>query len=292
MAGSHGSPAAGEVDRTIGRDGVCMHAILEAGQGANSSPPLAPPNPLRRPLVVPVGGPAFSPPPMPEARGSADCGDLLRLERVLQARAEAHGGVSATFRFARKDAGQAGRSWRRNPFCERAGARNSTQPRFVTGARCLEFAVGSIASVLGEDYAPVDSFPTRVPLPDEPLMLVDRILAVEGEPRSLGRGRVITEHDVLPGAWYLDAGRIPTSVAVEAGQADLFLSGYLGIDFQRARIGRLSPARRGGHLPLRTARPGIGDPLRHTHRPLFPPAARTSSTFASKARSTVSRCCR
>jgi len=34
----------------------------------------------------------------------------------------------------------------------------------------------------------------------------------------------------LPGAWYLDQGRIPTCIAVEAGQADLFLSGYLGID--------------------------------------------------------------
>ena len=29
-------------------------------------------------------------------------------------------------------------------------------------------------------------------------MLVDRILSVEGEKRSLGSGRVITEHDVLP----------------------------------------------------------------------------------------------
>ena len=45
-------------------------------------------------------------------------------------------------------------------------------------------------------------------------------------------GRVVTEHDVLPGAWYLDGGRIPTCIAVEAGQADLFLSAYLGIDFE------------------------------------------------------------
>jgi len=44
-------------------------------------------------------------------------------------------------------------------------------------------------------------------------------------------GRVITEHDIHRGAWYLDCGRIPTCIAVEAGQADLFLSGYLGIDF-------------------------------------------------------------
>jgi PfaB family protein len=98
--------------------------------------------------------------------------------------------------------------------------------------QCLEFAVGSIAKVLGAAFAPVDSYPTRVRLPDEPLMLVDRITALEGEPGSLGAGRVVTEHDVLRDGWYLDGGRIPTSVAVEAGQADLFLSGYLGIDFR------------------------------------------------------------
>ena len=62
-------------------------------------------------------------------------------------------------------------------------------------------------------------------------MLVDRIMAIEGEPCSLTSGRVITEHDVLRAGWYLDCGRIPTSIAVEAGQADLFLSAYLGIDF-------------------------------------------------------------
>src|SRR5262249_52449187 len=73
--------------------------------------------------------------------------------------------------------------------------------------------------------------PTRVRLPDEPLMLVDRITTIEGTPRSLAGGRVVTEHDVLSGAWYLDCGRIPTCIAVESGQADLFLSAYLGIDF-------------------------------------------------------------
>ena len=33
-------------------------------------------------------------------------------------------------------------------------------------------------------WAPVDAHPTRVRLPDEPLMLVDRIVAFEGEPRA------------------------------------------------------------------------------------------------------------
>ncbi len=96
---------------------------------------------------------------------------------------------------------------------------------------CMEFAIGSVGKMLGPDFAPVDQFPTRVRLPDEPLMLVDRIMTLEGEPRSLSHGRVVTEHDVTSDRWYLDGNRIPTCVAVEAGQADLFLSGYLGIDF-------------------------------------------------------------
>ncbi len=104
------------------------------------------------------------------------------------------------------------------------------RPLFFDRAQCLAFAVGEVGPLLGSDYAEVDTFPTRVRLPDEPLMLVDRILTVEGEPLSLGSGRVVTEHDVHAQRWYLDADRIPTGIAVESGQADLFLSGYLGID--------------------------------------------------------------
>ena len=112
-----------------------------------------------------------------------------------------------------------------------AGEREET-PRILDRQQCLEFAIGSLANVLGPSFAEVDSYPTRVRLPDEPLMLVDRITAIEGEPGSLMSGRVVTEHDIHSGAWYLDANRIPVCIAVEAGQADLFLSGYLGIDLR------------------------------------------------------------
>jgi len=105
-----------------------------------------------------------------------------------------------------------------------------TPPRNFNRDACLHYAQGNITGVLGSMYSEIDTYPTRVRLPDEPLMLVDRILAIEGEPCSMGAGRIITEHDVLPGAWYLDHGRIPTCIAVESGQADLFLSGFLGID--------------------------------------------------------------
>ena len=113
----------------------------------------------------------------------------------------------------------------------RPASQAGTVPPAFDRDMCLEFARGSVGRMLGDAFAGADSFPTRVRLPDEPLMLVDRIVTLEGEAKSMTSGRVVTEHDVHPGAWYLDGGRIPTCIAVEAGQADLFLSGYLGIDF-------------------------------------------------------------
>ena len=98
--------------------------------------------------------------------------------------------------------------------------------------KCMAFAVGRVGDVLGPAFDVVDTYRVRVRLPDEPLMLVDRILSVDGEMLSMTSGRVVTEHDVLPDAWYLDGGRAPVCISVEAGQADLFLSAYLGIDHQ------------------------------------------------------------
>ena len=44
-------------------------------------------------------------------------------------------------------------------------------------------------------------------------------------------GRIVTEHVVRPSGWYCDGGRMVPSIAIEAGQADLLLCGYLGVDF-------------------------------------------------------------
>ncbi|MBK8267124.1 MAG: hypothetical protein IPK83_01985 [Planctomycetes bacterium] len=111
----------------------------------------------------------------------------------------------------------------------------------------------------------MDTYPVRVRLPAEPLMLVDRIMEVEGEKGSLTHGRVITEHDVLEGAWYLDGGRTPVCITVEAGQADLFLSSYLGIDLRvkGERSYRLLDATVEFHRDL--PQPGETISVRHPH---------------------------
>jgi 3-hydroxymyristoyl/3-hydroxydecanoyl-(acyl carrier protein) dehydratase len=137
-----------------------------------------------------------------------------------------------------------------------APAQAAAQNVFMTREQCMEFAVGSIAKALGPAFAAADTYPTRVRLPGDPLMLVDRIISVRGKPGSMTSGNVVTEHDIHPGAWYLDCGRIPTCIAVEAGQADLFLCAYLGID-ERTKgkaVYRLLDAEVTAHQPL--PRPG------------------------------------
>lgn len=137
-------------------------------------------------------------------------------------------------------------------------------PVFLDWKGSMEFAVGKIGNALGEFFAPIDAHPTRVRLPDIPLNFVDRIITVEGEKGSLGKGRVVTEHDVYPQAWYLDNDCMPTGLAVEAGQADLFLSAWLGIDFKTKGIAkyRLLDATISYHGPL----PRPGDTLHYDIR--------------------------
>lgn len=115
------------------------------------------------------------------------------------------------------------------------GERPRDAQAWLNREMCLEFAVGAVEKVLGPKFASVDKRAVRVRLPDEPLMLCDRMMSVEGEAGVLARtgaasGRLITEHDVFPEAWYLDHDRAPVCITVESGQADLFLCSYLGID--------------------------------------------------------------
>ncbi len=126
------------------------------------------------------------------------------------------------------------------------------EPVLFDRAQCLEFATGRAGSVLGPGFDIIDTYPVRVRLPDEPLMLVDRILDIQGEKCGMTSGKIVTQHDVLEGAWYLDGGRAPVSICIEAGQADLFLCSWLGIDHvvKGNRRYRLLDAKVTFHRPL------------------------------------------
>jgi PfaB family protein len=149
------------------------------------------------------------------------------------------------------------------PHSPQPPARKGPPPAYPR-EMCMEFAVGSVARVLGPMFAQVDTYAARVRLPAEPLMLVDRILSVTGEAGSLTSGTVVTEHDVLENGWYLDGGRMPISITVEAGQADLFLCSYLGIDLavKGTRVYRLLDAKVTFHRGL----PRPGDVVRYDIR--------------------------
>ena len=78
-------------------------------------------------------------------------------------------------------------------------------------------------------------------MPMPPLLLADRVTGIAGEPGGLGRGTIWTETYVRPDAWYLHDGLMPAGLVVEAGQADLLLLSWLGVDFenQGERVYRL-----------------------------------------------------
>ena len=182
-------------------------------------------------VVVPVGSTKPVPPAPAQPEPVLFSGPAAQLERVNAAVAAAHDSYLRLSREVTALATQQVEAQTRLLEELRAKGPASWKPVLFDREQCLQIAVGSIGDVLGPEFAVVDSHPTRVRLPDEPLMLVDRILSIEGAQRSMTSGKIVTEHDVLPDKWYLDNGRIPTCIAVEAGQADLFLSGYLGIDF-------------------------------------------------------------
>lgn len=91
-------------------------------------------------------------------------------------------------------------------------------------------AGGRVSEVFGPGFAFQDDFPRQVRMPLPPLLLADRVMQLEGEPLSMGKGSIITATDVGSQDWYLHRGRMPAGVMIEAGQADLMLISWLGVD--------------------------------------------------------------
>lgn len=214
---------------STGMDGSCSAIILESHSGTTPRPITVSRPPTTTTVTLPIGGTGFAPPRPDCRRPLPSTAAFTGLERAGKAVAKAHRAFlqfSQSLQQALATAAQPIES-----TSAEAEVEVKTKPEcWLDRAQCLALATGNIGAVLGERFAFADRQPTRVRLPDEPLMLVDRMLHIEGEPLSLSGGRLITEHDIHADAWYLDGGRIPTCIAVEAGQADLFLCAYLGID--------------------------------------------------------------
>jgi len=107
----------------------------------------------------------------------------------------------------------------------------ATQQPLWSRAQLEILAGGNISEVLGPLFAELDQYPRLVRMPEPPLLLADRVMTIEGEPGSMGTGRVVTETDVNADAWYMHNGRMSPGVVIESGQADLLLASWLGADF-------------------------------------------------------------
>jgi acyl transferase domain-containing protein/3-hydroxymyristoyl/3-hydroxydecanoyl-(acyl carrier protein) dehydratase len=101
-----------------------------------------------------------------------------------------------------------------------------------TRAQLETVASGNISEVYGSEFQELDTFRRICRLPMPPLLLVDRVTKLEGEPRSMQLGLIHTETDIRPDSWFLHRDSIPAGLMIEAGQADMLLISWLGVDFQ------------------------------------------------------------
>lgn len=121
-------------------------------------------------------------------------------------------------------------------------------------------ASGKISTQFGEWFRPLDDYPHLIRMPEPPLLLADRVLGIEAKPASLGKGTLWTETDVKEDSWYLHHRRMPCGIMIEAGQADLLLISWLGLDVHNKgeRVYRLL----GCELTFYHQLPKPGDTLR------------------------------
>ncbi|WP_055494969.1 type I polyketide synthase [Streptomyces sp. TP-A0356] len=128
-------------------------------------------------------------------------------------------------------------------------------------AALLEFATGSVAKVFGPEFAPIDAYARRVRLPAPPYHFVTRVTRLDARTGTFGPATITTEYDIPEDAWYLVDEGAPPAVTVEAGQCDLLLVSYLGIDFRNKgeRVYRLLDS----SLIFRGGLPRAGQTLRY-----------------------------
>ena len=90
---------------------------------------------------------------------------------------------------------------------------------------------GNISERFGTAFEEQDQYDIQVRMPEPPLLLCDRVLGIDAVPKSMGKGCIWTETDIRADAIYMHNGHMAPGYFIEAGQADLLLISYLGIDF-------------------------------------------------------------
>ena len=128
-------------------------------------------------------------------------------------------------------------------------------------AQLVVHASGKVSDVYGPLFERQDGYARQVRMPRPPLLLADRVLGIDGEAGGMRLGTIWTETDVAADGWYLHAGRMPAGVMIEAGQADLMLISWLGVDFlnRSERVYRLL----GCELTYHGGLPAVGETMRY-----------------------------
>ncbi|MBB5120206.1 hypothetical protein AF335_17255 [Streptomyces eurocidicus] len=129
-------------------------------------------------------------------------------------------------------------------------------------AQLERLADGPVSELFGPLFAAQDGYRRQTRLPGPPLLLVDRVTGIAAAPASMGTGTIWTETDLRPDSWFLDhTGRVPGGLLAEAGQADLLLISWLGVDLlnRGERVYRLLGCEAAYHGTM----PRLGQTLRY-----------------------------
>ncbi|MDH5394046.1 MAG: hypothetical protein OEY11_12730, partial [Gammaproteobacteria bacterium] len=118
-----------------------------------------------------------------------------------------------------------------------------------------------ISSVLGKAFEAQDDYAIQVRMPEPPLLLCDRVTGIDAVAKSMQKGTIWTETDVTATSWYTHHGYMPAGIFIEAGQADLLLISYLGVDFKNK--GKRAYRLLGCELEIFGDLPKVGDTLQY-----------------------------
>ncbi|MGG4046145.1 MULTISPECIES: hypothetical protein [Paenibacillus] len=92
-------------------------------------------------------------------------------------------------------------------------------------------ASGKVSDIFGSQFELQDTYYHQVRMPKPPLLFADRVLGMEGEPGSLGMGKIWYEIDVSGNSWYLHDGYMPAGLMIEAVSNPVcLLVSWLGIE--------------------------------------------------------------
>ena len=122
-------------------------------------------------------------------------------------------------------------------------------------------AAGLISDLFGPQFTAQDHHAVQVRMPQPPLLLADRVVGLHAVAGSMGLGTVWTETDVREDSWFLHRGFMPAGIMIEAGQADLFLISYLGVDALNQGLRRYRLL--GCELTYHGSLPRVGETLRY-----------------------------